>query len=108
VKVEVKSYGFGEFGIDIWNLSLGSLHWSKVVSGDNAAKATAIATCIQENPENAILAHFSRVAITCIVDDRPIGLAGPVIYKVVMDKAKTGNLNASGTGDTFTVDWVHP
>ena len=108
VRVELKSYGFGEFGIDIWNLTLG-LHWKQVVSGDNSPTATATAVCLQELPEGiAKLAHFSSVTITCIANNLPIGSAGDIILKVVSPKMKTGDLSTSGKGDTFTVDWISP
>jgi hypothetical protein len=106
VKVEVKSYCCGEFGIDIWNITLGSLHWQKVVSGDNSSKSTSVAACIQEAPAPR-LTHFSSVTITCIADNHPMGSAGRTLYKYVMAKANTGNLSGSGIGDTFTVDWLH-
>jgi hypothetical protein len=108
VKAEVKSYGFGEFGLDIWNLTLG-LHWQQVVSGDNSTQATAVAACLQEHPPGfGPLTHFSSVTITCTADNHPIGSAGDIILQVVSPKMKTADLNAAGNGGTFTIDWVSP
>jgi hypothetical protein len=44
----------------------------------------------------------------CTADNLPIGSAGDIILKAIMPKMKIGDLNASGTGGTFTVDWVRP
>ena len=79
VKVELKSYGFGEFGIDIWNLTLG-LHWQQVVSGDNSPTGTASVKCFQELPAGtAKLANFSSITITCTVNNLPIDSEGDII-----------------------------
>ena len=112
VTVELTSYGSGVFGIDIWNLTLGS-HWQPppngMVLGDNSPEATAAAFCLQEFPPGSpTLTHFSSVTITCSANNLPIGLAGDITLKAIMPKMKTGDLNASGTGDTFTIDWISP
>ena len=110
VEARVTSYGFGEFGLDLWNLSLG-LHWGRVVSGDNSSKATRLAECIEEDPTGANglypLSHFSTVSIGCSANNLPIGLAGTTLEKFTMNmkytKATTGSLSYN---DTFVSKWV--
>jgi CARDB len=107
VKVEVTSFGEGFYHIDITNQSLFGLHWEQIVLGDYPPEATAVAECLEEHPPGfVLLTHFSSVTITCTANDLPIGSAGDIVLKVVSPKMSTGDLNADGEGDTFTIDWV--
>jgi len=118
IKVEVKSKGSGVFSIEIWNITRSSFpfsYWQKDLSGYNSPNATAVAACIQENPPPALFTNFHSITITCSAAksgedvNRPIGFAGSIIWKYVIDKpvkkALTGELTRFG--DTFTVNWLH-
>ncbi|SRR6266487_16088 len=113
VKVRVRSLGFGEFTIDIWNLSRGGSHWGKVVSGDNSSKATQVAECMQEDPRIvdgslSPLSHFDPITINCTANNKPIGVAGPVIDQFQMSKPYKQTITSDLQADnkTFTVTRV--